>query len=1231
MTKEIFSNHIGNSSELTVLADIKKGFVPVMEPLTYSARLRLHLRMLSALRRNGLETDRGGVYVGPVDNLRTLQFVRWTLVENDTKMLLSVNFDQALEPYIRRIVDIAGPLLDTILCHCENFANFSSDQGYEKFLSYATRYQVPVELFAAAAPDVSVDDIDYFLNFDKMLRSGENGADVDNWQPAVRMPTPEDRLAYASKYQRLALLDQSIGILRTMQENADRFPDTDHEGVLTRDDLLYHNLARKLVPGFWESLQKGLLRSDLKDHPVVKGDWTVPPVEALTQVLCGAAKQMPNNRQLVRMCELFSQNQQPLLWFANAPAPRAKVHPVAPAPGRIQAGLLRAEHPIDGVTIPDTRVIASHSCMLLLRVDVPAQGGLFLSDMIRLLWPDTEQRPKTAPEGQLFYNLSVTHNGLKALCIPEDVRCGFPHAFREGMDRRAGLLGDIDINHPREWTWPKGNWPLARNGAKPRPVAPSSIDVIVQIHAALPDAPVAPEFDAQHPLLPEVDAIAQMAEARQVVLLAVEAMQRRENRDNVFQGHLGFADGTSQPHFGGDVTDPDYREPGDLLVGRPRGLDAPDEQIDPPHPALQNGTFQVIRKTRIDVHAFDDAAAGFTTKANGVDADLVKAKMVGRNADGTSLGTVDGSYGHDEKGTETPLQSHVRRANPRFEGRQARENARILRRGYSYGPYIEDAPDDDVDRGQVFIAYNASISEQFEVVQRWISGGNSARISSWHGDPLLAPKRPQSLRNFRFLHDKHLVNVNLSDTPIATLQWGLYAFTPSCEGLRELSNLADQRHRQYLSEAAYPARLSPPPKEAEAELWKLFLENADDETRDRREAFWNDVRTGGGTMDTGYGRLVGSRNGIEDVLNDDGSTYSTRTYLRRMMDTVGPQYLGYDKGPDHDAESQVMNDFLATLDDRAMFDETRAVADAKLDALAQQTQSKEDDGHNDQTSVKELGRRFVSEMFILDTIAELCVSWFGTPRHGLLIGGPEQPNDPMPHCPRDVLPASFYVFGAHPTDHLTNYAKDRVPRFLRVISDYVISGQAGTTGDLLAFMRDVQAADKTGRWTDQKVAEFVTGACFGFAGPVSGSFRSVLYDWIKEEKLWRLHHRYHARLDAKDGNPFDAATHVLRPAILDSMAKRPVPDILYRTISTGKDDGTICAFSLRSAIADDGDPEMFLFGGDYIADPDAGPLHKCPGKAMAMQVLAGSFAALFAYHKIRPEGPLSMWLSERPA
>jgi deferrochelatase/peroxidase EfeB len=92
----------------------------------------------------------------------------------------------------------------------------------------------------------------------------------------------------------------------------------------------------------------------------------------------------------------------------------------------------------------------------------------------------------------------------------------------------------------------------------------------------------------------------------------------------------------------------------------------------------------------------------------------------------------DFTYGNDKEGTRCPLGAHIRRANPRdafgFSGRLVNRR-RITRRSMPYGEFVSegDSVIDADERGMCFIALNASISRQFEFVNRqWIGNGNDA-------------------------------------------------------------------------------------------------------------------------------------------------------------------------------------------------------------------------------------------------------------------------------------------------------------------------------------------------------------------------------------------------------------------------------------------------------------------------------------------------------------------------
>lgn len=99
----------------------------------------------------------------------------------------------------------------------------------------------------------------------------------------------------------------------------------------------------------------------------------------------------------------------------------------------------------------------------------------------------------------------------------------------------------------------------------------------------------------------------------------------------------------------------------------------------------------------------------------------VQQQVIGRRRDG---GWLDGtaptrqpSFISDPAGHITPLNSHVRRANPRTPGT---ETPRLVRRGYSY----DDGPDAQghARTGLLFIALQADIERGFAGVQRRLAG-----------------------------------------------------------------------------------------------------------------------------------------------------------------------------------------------------------------------------------------------------------------------------------------------------------------------------------------------------------------------------------------------------------------------------------------------------------------------------------------------------------------------------
>jgi deferrochelatase/peroxidase EfeB len=101
---------------------------------------------------------------------------------------------------------------------------------------------------------------------------------------------------------------------------------------------------------------------------------------------------------------------------------------------------------------------------------------------------------------------------------------------------------------------------------------------------------------------------------------------------------------------------------------------------------------------------------------------LEQENMIGRRRDtGAPIGGrdefEDPRFDLDPGGTRIPLDAHIRLANPRTP---QTEGQRILRRGFNYHRGVDRAG--QLDQGLIFVAYNADIQRQFEVIQRRLAG-----------------------------------------------------------------------------------------------------------------------------------------------------------------------------------------------------------------------------------------------------------------------------------------------------------------------------------------------------------------------------------------------------------------------------------------------------------------------------------------------------------------------------
>ncbi len=149
---------------------------------------------------------------------------------------------------------------------------------------------------------------------------------------------------------------------------------------------------------------------------------------------------------------------------------------------------------------------------------------------------------------------------------------------------------------------------------------------------------------------------------------------------------LGFKDGTANP------TD---REASSLIWV--------DDHAEPTW--THGGSYQVVRVIRTLVEFWDRISINEQENMFG------RRRESGAPLDG-NLETDNPDYKADPEGKITPLDSHIRMANPRTP---QTENERIVRRSYNYDLGVD--PNGNMQAGHIFVAFQQDIQRQFEAIQ----------------------------------------------------------------------------------------------------------------------------------------------------------------------------------------------------------------------------------------------------------------------------------------------------------------------------------------------------------------------------------------------------------------------------------------------------------------------------------------------------------------------------------
>ncbi|HJV70331.1 hypothetical protein [Ideonella sp.] len=1237
MRKELIvkSRSLVGTSDLTLLAPICPGLVPgSLEAVTYKTRIKRLLEALSVGRATSHEFALLRPFSDAVERVGKIHSVRVTVFEPEDKVLLAVSFDGTWEAYIRVLWQRVGALLDAIFCNTEGYV-LAAESPYEAWAAWVDKVQRET-CFYYGMPGLTVDDV-HALRKEEALhrrRPASEAMDVAATRQTVR--SAEDQAWDAARHTSPAALietgRQALQSLSFVHRLTSLYPPG------TPDGRCLKRAARELLREFIGLAERSHL-ADVVMHTGMKR---------------------------------FDEQ---LAWLLTPDEPPRRV-PALPAAEPaydkhdVQAGIVGGYADV------------THGCLALLRVDSRAGAAALLRHLRACVTPSD-----VAPgASQAYVNVAFTYEGLRALGLGEAELETLPLEFRQGMEARASMLGDFRHNHPRRWRRPP-RW----NGLT-RPTAPSpgsdgervdlaTVHAVVQFRARLAQVDLErPDDDWVTDKLHAIGAGLAALDAvhGDVHIVSIEPMRRHRmtvNGASKVREHFGFADGESDPSIAPTPVPHVYDNQvhlGELLLGYDNQADFAADA--PVPPLLKNGSFLVVRKLRQDVAALDEALSSAVQNLPAgisLGEKQLLERMMGRAQDGQPLvpgrGGNDFDFGDDPMGRACPFHSHVRRANPRPLGDEelpmppGERFPRLARRGMSYGPTYDRSPAPDpkrnqAERGLVFMAYNARIGEQFEVVQRWLTGGNSSGGYSGQSDPFIGVAPNGQKRFFRFEDGGRVVSIALDGAeqplcdprPFVQVEWGAYLFAPSISSLDRLGNAAlgaggpvwsAQRGLELL--AALPWSDPRHASAKEIDDWKAALEDAEAVEKFQSADLWAAMRGEGGrqlvrpgaaavpldgVLRSPYGVLVTRPELARQVLSEP-ACYSVGGYRERMAASIGEIFLGQDPdtaGP-ADPKVKATNQAIMALTSAEGFELCFAAVSATLARMTAEERGLAGQTNRPRWELN-LNLREVTD----EALQRLCQEWFGLEPPEFLPGAQRWDLDfhTVPRYPGHFMPPSRYIFQPHPGDfvvargqavgrRLTEAMRALVQRHHDAGTLPRRSGRPRTQAPIPKVVFAQFAAD----FDVDQVARYLVGVLMGMLPTLEGNLGRVMDEWLRDGSFWRLRQQL---LELAVPIDLNSARRVLLGPLADAMRLRPSPELIWRTATTDTllggvevrrgDKVVVSQVACTHAQLAGGSAADLsaVFGGHRKAavQPAGEPTHACPGYMAAMGALLGTLAGL---------------------
>jgi deferrochelatase/peroxidase EfeB len=324
----------------------------------------------------------------------------------------------------------------------------------------------------------------------------------------------------------------------------------------------------------------------------------------------------------------------------------------------------------------------------------------------------------SAPDPLL--NVGITAPGLRTLGVRESVLATLDAVYRKGPE--PGPLGDVPGSCSDPARWWEGQFTT------------QEVHCIVHLHARSKDA-----------LQLSSTEIRDLARGAGVTELIPRGDGTVLDAHSLGGGklHFGYTDGISHPDISWDdaSTTPGQQDFRHFLLGYSTTAIS---SAPPPGPAadlVRDSSYGAFRWIYQDVATFNEFlrthGPELFPQLPQVDAaELLAAKLMGRWRDGTPLvlspdrpdptlaAANDFAYGQqDPHGYRCPFSAHIRVVNPRDQQLDpvvVDGVPSVIRRGMPYGPPLESAQDDRVDRGVIGLFLCSDLRRQVYTLTDWM-------------------------------------------------------------------------------------------------------------------------------------------------------------------------------------------------------------------------------------------------------------------------------------------------------------------------------------------------------------------------------------------------------------------------------------------------------------------------------------------------------------------------------